>query len=163
MSENQVPLNEQQPNSLELQLEESRREAAENRDKYLRALAESENTRKRVERLCEERMWQERKRLLVHLIELGDQLAEALKYAVSDDPVVGGVRLTLQNLQQVLTNEGAQHVASVGQAFDPNIHEAVEIADDEGEANQVTYEYRKGYMLNGRLLRPARVQVRKPA
>ncbi len=161
MDEPTLSRNGEQHNELQKQLEVARQEAAGNYDKYLRALAESENMRKRLERLCDERMWQEKKHLLVHFLELADQLEEALKYADDNDPVDVGVRLTYQQLQKVLTQEGIQALPSVGETFDPNIHEAVELTDNTGDQNKVTYEYRKGYMLDGRLLRPARVQVAK--
>lgn len=108
-------------------------------------------------------MWQEKKRLLLHLVELADQLEEALKYAGDDNPIVNGVRFTYQHLQQVLGQEGAQALQSVGAAFDPNLHEAIELTDSSGEPNEVTSEFRKGYMLDGKLLRAARVQVRRAA
>jgi len=161
MDEEQTSQSEEGQNDLSKQLEAARQEATENHDKYLRALAESENMRKRLERLCEERMWQEKKRLLTHFLELADQLEDALKYADADDPIAAGVRLTHQQLQKVLTQEGVQALQSMGETFDPTIHEAVELADGPGEKNEVTYEYRKGYMLDGKLLRPARVQVTK--
>jgi len=159
MDKDAVPQNGQQYNDLEKQLETVRQEAAENHDKYLRALAASQNMRKRLERLCEERMWQEKKRLLTHLLELSDQLEEALKYVVAGDPVGAGVRITHQQLHNILAQEGVRALQSVGETFDPNIHEAVEFTDNPGEQNKVTHEYRKGYMAAGRLLRPARVQV----
>jgi molecular chaperone GrpE len=163
MNEDTISETNEQQNTLQDQLQVAQQEAAENRDKYLRTLAESENTRKRVERLCEDRMWQEKKRLLMHLIELADQLEEALKYANDDNPVANGIRVTYQHLQHVLAQEGAQVVPAVGEVFDPNVHEAIDLTDGTGEPNEVTSEYRKGYVLDGKLLRPARVQVRRAA
>ena len=163
MSEDTISQCSDQENSLQKQLQVAQKESAENRDKYLRALAESENMRKRVERLCEDRMWQEKRRLLLHLVELADQLEEALKYAGDDNPIVNGVRVTYQHLQQVLAQEGARALQSVGAVFDPTLHEAIELTDSAGEPNQVTSEYRKGYLLDGKLLRAARVQVRRAA
>ena len=72
-----------------------------------------------------------------------------------------GVRLTYQQLERVLAQEGVRDLQSVGQAFDPRIHEAVEMTGGSGERNGVTDEFRKGYMLDGRLLRPARVRVER--
>jgi molecular chaperone GrpE len=161
MSEDTISENTEQPNALQEQLQAAQREAAENLDKYLRALAESENMRKRVERLCEDRMWQERRRLVMHLVELADQLEEALKYTSDDNPVAKGLRVTYQHLQHVLAQEGAQALKAVGETFDPGVHEAIDLTDGNGEPNEVTSEYRKGYMLDGKLLRPARVQVRR--
>ena len=163
MSEDTISESNEQQNSLQDQLEAVQREAAENRDKYLRALAESENTRKRVERLCDDRVWQEKKRLVMHLVELADQLEEALKYTADDNPVVVGLRVTYQHLQHVLAQEGAQAVKAVGEVFDPNLHEAIDLTEDAGEPDVVTSEYRKGYVLDGKLLRSARVQVRRAA
>jgi molecular chaperone GrpE len=163
MSEDTISESNEQQNSLLEQLQTAQQEAAENRDKYLRALAESENARKRVERLCEDRVWQEKKRLVMHLVELADQLEEALKYTGDDNPVANGLRVTHQHLQHVLAQEGAQAVKAVGEVFDPNVHEAIDVTDDPGEPDEVTSEYRKGYMLDGKLLRSARVQVRRAA
>ena len=141
------------------ELEAIRREAAQNHDKYLRALAESENMRKRLERLCDDRLWQEKKRLLQHFLELADQLEDALKYASGNTPLEQGVRLTYQQLLKTLDQEGVKPLRSVGEVFDPSVHEAVELGESAGRENTVTEEYRKGYTLDGRLLRAARVQV----
>jgi molecular chaperone GrpE len=152
---------EGQSQDLAALLEAARKEVQDTQDKYLRALAESENMRKRMERLCDERVWQEKKRVLSHLLEVADQVEQALKYASAEDAIGAGVRITLQHLHKVLAQEGVQVVPSVGQAFDPNMHEAVEMIEGDGEPNQVAAEFRKGYTLNGRLLRAARVQVHK--
>jgi molecular chaperone GrpE len=162
MHEDTIFPNSEQYSALQEQLQAAQQEAAENHDKYLRALAESENMRKRLERLCEDRMWQEKKRLLTHVLELADQLEEALKYADVDDPLGAGIRMTYQQMQSILSQEGVQPFPSVGETFDPNIHEAVELTDDHTrDQNEVTCEYRKGYMVDGKLLRAARVEVNK--
>lgn len=160
MGEDMSAVDARQPMGQQGQLEAARQEAADSHDKYLRALADADNTRKRLDRLCEERIWQEKRRLLTHLLELGDQLGDALQYAMPDDPLGSGVRLTWEQLQHTLGNEGVQAVESIGRSFDPNVHEAVDLAAASStQANEVTFEYRKGYLLDGRLLRPARVQV----
>jgi len=163
MTEEPISQSNEQQKTLQEQLESAQRDAAENRDKYLRALAEAENARKRVERLCEDRVWQEKKRLVMHLVELADQLEEAVKYTADDNPVASGLRVTYQHLQHILQQEGAQAVKAVGATFDPNVHEAIELTDSDGEPNEVTGEFRKGYTLDGKLLRPAKVQVRRAA
>ena len=159
MEDNQNPFEGEKRGDVQNELETARREAAENRDKYLRALADSENTRKRLERLCDDRVWQTKKRLVEHLLEFTDRFEDALKYVQADTPLEQGLRLTYQELQKTLDQEGVKAVPSVGKAFDPRIHEAIELANDPGEENLVVREYRKGYMLDGRLLRAARVQV----
>jgi molecular chaperone GrpE len=163
MNEETISESNEQETTPQEQLQIAQREAAENHDKYLRALAESENMRKRMERLCEDRVWQEKKRLVMDLVELADQLEEALKYTGDNNPVADGLRITYQHLQHVLAQEGAQALKSVGEAFDPNVHEAIDLVDSNGKPDEVTSEYRKGYMLDGKLLRPARVQVRRAA
>ncbi len=142
-------------------LERAQQEASDNRDKYLRALAEAENMRKRLERLCDDRIWQEKKRLLTAILEMSDNLQEALKYASGDDPLTVGLQAAQQQVLSFLGREGVESVPAVGQEFDPNVHEAVETAENAGKPNEVVLEYRKGYTLNGKLLRPARVQVNR--
>lgn len=147
---------------LQEELEAARQEAAENHDKYLRALAESENMRKRLQRLCEDRIWQEKQRLLGQFLDVSDQLEQALKYAKADDPLAAGLRMTDHALQTILAQEGVEAIESLGETFDPNRHEAVETTEDRNRMpNEVTREYRKGYMLGDRLLRPARVEVNR--
>ena len=161
VNRNQVAQQCGQNDHLQEQFEVARQEALDNHDKYLRARAESENVRKRLGRLCDERVWQEKKRLLAHILDLANQLEQALEYIDGDDPVGVGVRLTYQQLERVLAQEGVRALPSVGQAFDPRVHEAVEMTSGSGERNGVTGELRKGYMLDGRLLRPARVRVER--
>jgi len=159
MDEMQGSQDGEQKEELVQKLNAARQAAAENQDKYLRALAESENMRKRMERLCEDRMWQQKKQLLGQFLEVSDHLEEALKYISAEEPAGAGVRITYQQLQKALQREGVQTVHTVGEEFDPSVHEAVEMMDGPGPSNTVVQEYSKGYLLDGKLLRPARVQV----
>jgi molecular chaperone GrpE len=153
---------DQTHSELQQQLEAAQQEAAETQDRYLRALAESENMRKRLQRLCDDRIWQEKQRLLGQFLEIADQLEQALEYASADDPLTAGLRVIERELQAILAQEGVQPIESLGQEFDPNRHEAVETIDDRMRMpNEVTREHRKGYMLGDRLLRPARVEVNR--
>ena len=161
MNERQGSENDMQHHDLREQLQATQQESAENRDKYLRALAESENMRKRLERLHLERVWQDKKRLLARFLEVADQLEAALKYAHADDPLSAGVRMTYQQLQSIMAQEGVHPMQSVGETFDPNLHEALEITGSSGDRTRVTSEFRKGYTLDDHLLRPARVQVER--
>jgi molecular chaperone GrpE len=162
MEENTVSPHGEQDQDWKEKLEAAQQEAAQNHDKYLRALAESENMRKRLERLCEDRMWQEKKRLLIHFLEIADHLEEALRYADADNQLGAGIRITYQQMQKFLSQEGVQPLLSMGEMFDPSIHEAVDLTNNgAGAPNQITNEYQKGYMLDGHLLRPARVQVNR--
>ena len=95
------------------------------------------------------------------------QAAETTEIAAGADPVdprfapfLGGVRATAQLFESKMQSLGLTPVPAVGQAFDPELHEAVEIVPVSPELdNQVTFEYQTGYRLGERLLRPARVRV----
>jgi molecular chaperone GrpE len=73
-----------------------------------------------------------------------------------------GVEMTFQHFEQTLDRVGVKVVEAVGKEFDPTVHEAVGQSDDSKfENNVVTAEFQRGFMLNGRVLRPARVVVNK--
>lgn len=144
---------------LQAQLQAAREEASRYYDKYLRALAESENMRKRLERLCEERMWEQKRDLLGRFLEVADNIERAISYVDSPTGLREGLKATYAQLQNFLREQGIRSIPAVGEIFDPNVHEAVEIVPGQGNELVVTEEYRKGYMCEDRLLRPARVQV----
>jgi len=84
------------------------------------------------------------------------KLPEELK---KDENVKGVLQLKNQ-IVDFLKNQGVEEIKSVGQKFDPNLHEAVEIKEG-GESETIIEEVQKGYVINGRLLRPAKVKVVK--
>ncbi|NPA90865.1 MAG: nucleotide exchange factor GrpE [Chloroflexi bacterium] len=149
--------------TLKAELEKARAEAAEYKDKYLRTAAEMENMRKRVEKRFAEEAEQEKLRFLRNILPVIDHLEMVLKHSESDPEVLRqGVEMTLQEFLRTLEREGVKRIQSVGQPFDPFIHEAVEVVEtDAVPPGTVVEELQAGYMYKDKLIRPARVRVAK--
>ena len=147
--------------SLEAELEAVRQEASEYKDKYLRAAAELENTKKRLERRYADQAEEEKKRLLRNFLTVADNLERALAH--SGDGLHDGVQLTYQELQRLLNREGVEPLEAIGQPFDPYYHEAVGTVAGDHDQETVVGERQKGYLYRGELLRPAKVEVAIPA
>jgi molecular chaperone GrpE len=158
---NEVGPEEEVKLSPEDELEAIRQEAAEYKDKYLRAAAEVENTKKRLERRYADQAEEEKKRLLRAFLTVADNLERALAH--SGDGLRDGVQLTHQELQRLLNREGVEPLEAIGQPFDPYYHEAVDTVVGDGDQETVVGERQKGYLYRGELLRPAKVEVAIPA
>ncbi len=148
-------------------------ELAEAQDRYMRNLAETENFKKRVEReRVEERAYSAQK-VVVSLLPLVDNLERALNAAKAqggevEGPLVQlekGVELVLKQFEEVLKKEGVQAVeAVIGQAFDPNFHQALlQEPSSEHAEGAVLEVLQKGYRMGDRLLRPTLVKVASAA
>jgi molecular chaperone GrpE len=143
------------------ELEATRRE----RDQYLDALqrlkAEFENSRKRQERERHRVLSMASERLVQELLPVLDNLDRALE---AGGDIREGVQATRDQLAEVLGDEGLLPVASDGQPFDPNVHEAVmgQISD-EHEEGTIIQTFQRGYLLNGKPIRTAKVVVAKQA
>jgi molecular chaperone GrpE len=145
------------------ELEQAQRENAELRDKYLRAAAEVENTRKLTEREVAARATQEQRNLLRQLLEVADNLERVLDVPADEKTTREGIRLTLRRLQNILERAGVERMdVERGQVFDPTQHEAVDMRsggnDTDGEIT-VQEAVQAGYRHKDQLLRPARVIV----
>jgi molecular chaperone GrpE len=135
------------------------------RDEYLDALrrlkAEFENSRKRQERERARVLETASERLVVELLPVLDNLDRALE---AEGDIREGVRATRDQLADVLGNEGLLPVASDGLPFDPNVHEAVMgQVSEEHEEGTIIQTFQRGYVLNGKPIRPAKVVVAKQA
>ena len=133
------------------------------RDQYLDSLrrlkAEFDNSRKRQERERTRILESASEKLVQELLPVLDNLDRALE---SEGDIREGVVATRGQLAEVLANEGLLPVASDGQPFDPNVHEAVMgQPSDEHEEGTVLQTFQRGYLLNGRAIRPAKVVVAK--
>lgn len=134
-------------------------------DDILRARADLQNFRRRGE---EERLRIIRdgnERLIKELFPVLDDFelaVAAAKQAQSYEQLVGGVEATARKFHETLAKQGVQPIESVGQTFDPDLHEAVMLDEDTDQADEtVTAELRKGYTLNSRVIRPSLVKVAK--
>ena len=146
------------------QIEALMREKSTLLDQMLRRQAELENSRKRLEREKSEYYQRMRADILLELLPVLDNFDRALaSLEISEGDAAAlkhGVELIHKQLRGALTKLGLRPVEAVGQAFDPNIHEAVTVeATDEHEENTVIEEIERGYKLGDRLLRPAKVKV----
>ena len=135
--------------------------ARQERDEYLDALrrlkAEFENSRKRQERERSRILETASERLVVELLPVLDNLDRALE---AEGDIREGVRVTRDQLADILGNEGLLPVASDGQPFDPNVHEAVMGQPSEDhEEGTILQTFQRGYVLNGKPIRVAKVVV----
>jgi molecular chaperone GrpE len=137
--------------------------AADERSKYLYALAEAENARKRLERRAEETLRALKRRLLLAFLPVLDNLERALAYGGSKD-LREGLAATLRGFEEALEREGVTPLESTaGRRFDPSVAEAVgtERGGEDVPDETVLSEERRGYRVDGELLRPAHVIVSK--
>jgi len=143
---------------------EAEARAAENWAAYLRAAAELENYRKRVARELEAARQYGIERFAAEILPVADSLGLGLDVAATADPttLLEGHRATLRQLQKAFAAAGITEIDPAGQPFDPQLHEAMTTHPSaDRPPNTVLAVVQKGYLLNGRLLRPARVIVSK--
>jgi molecular chaperone GrpE len=146
------------------QLAAAKKEAADNHDRYLRAVADLENFRRRTVREKEDLRLYASSRLLEDLLPALDNLSLGLAAAHQPNAdlkaLAGGVELVQQQLKSALANHGLKEINPLGQPFDPHQQEAISHQPSQKvKAEHVLTVVRTGYTLNGRLLRPASVVV----
>ena len=132
------------------------------KDRYARAMADFDNFRKRTARDREDLVKFAASDVLKDILPTVDNLARALGEAKdkAEDPFVAGVKLVYDGLVKALADHGATPLDSVGEPFDANFHEALaQLPSDEVEEGHVMSEVKRGWMLNGKLLRAAQVVV----
>jgi molecular chaperone GrpE len=138
--------------------------ATENRNSHLRAVAELENFRKRCEREVENARKFAIERFAQELVPVGDALEAGINAgaATSGPALLEGAQATLRQLYRAFDKGGIKIIDPLGVPFDPEWHEAMVAQESRDHPpNTVLSVIQKGYSLNGRLLRPARVIVTK--
>jgi molecular chaperone GrpE len=146
-------------------LQEKEAEAKANYDLFLRERANLENFKRRMQREQAELLRFAHEPLLRDLLPVVDNLERAVEHAQgggNGQPLVEGVALVLRAFLDVLEKYGVSRVVAKGEPFDPNKHEAMaQVESEELTPNTVVDEHHPGYLLHGRLLRPALVTVAK--
>ncbi|MFH1216627.1 MAG: nucleotide exchange factor GrpE [Pseudomonadota bacterium] len=147
------------------ELAQARMQVSELQDKLLRLAAEFENYRKRMERERGIALKYAEESILKELLPFMDNLERAIEQGRKThnaDDLLAGVELTCKGLMSALEKFSVVPLNSIGQPFDPNIHEALAMeGSDEVAPNCVLREFEKGYMYKDRLIRPAKVVVAK--
>jgi molecular chaperone GrpE len=150
------------PDGMSSELEALRREADEHRDRYVRAVAELDNFRKRCAREVDSARKFGAEKLAQAILPVRDSLEAGLAATekAGETALLEGQRATLRLLDEALSASGVQEIDPTGQPFDPNKHEALSVVAAPGvAANTVLEVVQKGYELNERLLRAAKVLV----
>ena len=125
---------------------------------------ETDETRQRLNRSADERAAGEKAKLIATLLPVMDNLNRAIEAASASEDVpraiLEGLRGIATSFQSALSNAGVEPIDSVGEEFDPELHEAVDTSETSGEMDgRVIEEYSRGFRMGDRLLRPARVKV----
>ncbi|CAC9330238.1 Heat shock protein GrpE [Staphylococcus aureus] len=137
--------------------------ADENEEKYLRLYAEFENYKRRIQKENEINKTYQVQRVLTDILPAIDNIERALQIEGDDETFKSlqkGVQMVHESLINALKDNGLEVIKTEGEAFDPNIHQAV-VQDDnpDFESGEITQELQKGYKLKDRVLRPSMVKV----
>lgn len=151
---------------LQQQLEEAQQQAAANLDKAVRTLAEMENLKKRVQKDLEDERKYGLAKFAKELLSVLDSLELGVQAAAGDSPELvklrEGSELTMKQFEAVFAKFNIETIDPAGQPFNPELHQAMVMQPSSTIApNHVITVFQKGYVLNGRLLRPAMVVVAK--
>ena len=162
-----------EPEQLKEVTAQLRAEAEAHRDRALRALAEVENVRKRLERERDEARLYSVARFARDILTVADNLSRALAALTPDlrntandalRAVLEGVEATQRELQSALGRHGVRPIEAEGKRFDPHLHQAIaEVPAQNAEPGTVMHVVQEGYTIGDRLLRPAMVTVAKAA
>jgi molecular chaperone GrpE len=144
-------------------LEKALKEAEENRDRWMRAVAELENYKKRALQEKSKFLKYRNEELLRDLLAVVDNLERAENHcdqAGRSDALADGVCMIAKMFRDILDRYGVKEIKALGETFDPHLHEAIaRLPAQDKPANRVVEVMEKGYMYQDRLLRPAKVVV----
>lgn len=149
-----------------LKLKADAEKAAEFADKILRLQADFENTRKRVEREKQEFVKFANEGIILELLNILDDLERTVNLAEThkenSEVFLKGIEMILAHLYEMLKEYGVKPVDSEGKIFDPHCHEALmQVANQDLPEHTIVEELQKGYKLNDRVIRTAKVKVSK--
>ncbi len=152
--------------ALQQQLEEAQQQAAANLDKAMRAMAEMDNLKKRVQKDLDDERKYGLAKFAKELLSVMDSLDLGIQAATGDSPEVAKLRegseLTKKQFEAVFAKFNIESIDPTGEPFNPELHQAMVMQPSSTvPANHVITVFQKGYILNGRLLRPAMVVVAK--
>lgn len=163
--DDKMKVSEKEVKKLQQQIGELAKEKDELFEKLQRVGADYANYQKRIPKQIADSVGYEKKAIIRSLLPSLDNFAHALASADNAeavDGVVKGVRMVFEHMLDALKSHGLEQINAVGQDFDPNVHEAIQLrADADKPDNVVLEEFQTGYKLNGQVVRPSKVIVNK--
>ncbi|MDA1474780.1 nucleotide exchange factor GrpE [Bacillus changyiensis] len=154
---------ESQTVQLEKQIKELQERLEEQENKYLRVQADFENYKRRARLDLEAAEKYRSQRMISELLPALDSFERALEIEPDNEQtksLLQGMEMVRRQILEALKNEGVEQIPSVGEQFDPNLHQAVMQVEDEAyESNAIVEELQKGYKLKDRVIRPSMVKV----
>ncbi|MCR8987885.1 nucleotide exchange factor GrpE [Brevibacillus laterosporus] len=148
---------------LAMEVERLQAQLQEQENRLLRNLADMDNMRRRSRKEQEDLQKYASQKVVESLLPALDNFERALAVdpnTATAESILQGVQMVYRQVMQVFEQEGLQAIESVGQAFDPHVHQAVmQVEDSNYEANVVVEELQKGYQFKDRVIRPAMVKV----
>ncbi len=160
-------IEEPEPHEKELikELEATKKQLEDEKDRVLRLNAEFDNFRKRTLKEREEFIKYANEKLILELIDVCESLERGLenvKNTDNKDKLIEGMELIYKQFKNVLEKNGLTPIKALGEKFDPYKHEAMmQTLTDECEENTILEEFTRGYMLNNRVIRYSKVRVSK--
>ncbi|MCY7800256.1 MULTISPECIES: nucleotide exchange factor GrpE [Bacillus] len=162
-AEADAPAEDTQTEMLEKQLKELQERLEEKENKLLRVQADFENYKRRARLDLEAAEKYRSQRIISELLPALDNFERALQIDPDNEQtksLLQGMEMVHRQILEALKNEGVEQIPSVGEQFDPNMHQAVMQVEDEAyESNAVVEELQKGYKLKDRVIRPSMVKV----
>ena len=163
-----------QPQAATAEIDRLKQETQDFKDKYMRAYAEMENIRRRHERDRADLIKYALENVFKDFLPVLDSLEKALPDDAANAPKANGsgseqsyyegMLMVKRQLLDVFRKHGLEEISAAGSAFDPNVHQAIQrVESPDVHIETVGSEFAKGYLLNGRLLRPAMVSVLIPS
>ncbi|MCD6147331.1 MAG: nucleotide exchange factor GrpE [Thermoplasmata archaeon] len=137
-------------------IEELEGELKAKEEKVLRLLADFDNYRKRMEKEMRSAAAREKEKLMLKFIDIYENLCSAYK-SIKDE----GLGIVVSQFRKALEEEGVKEISAVGKKFDYNLHHAVATEESNEEEGIVIKEIRKGYVMNGKVIKPSYVVVSK--
>lgn len=147
------------------EVQDLKAQLAQAKDALLRTQADTQNYRRRSEETQKRLIADANERLIKELLPVLDDFdlaMDAARKSESYEQLIGGVTAVSRKFQETLTKQGVVAIPAIGEAFDTDVHEAVMLDEDSDQPDEtVSGELRRGYTLNGRVIRPSLVKVAK--
>ncbi len=158
------PIKTVKKNVLTKEVEKLRTELDEKNDRFIRLVADFDNYKKRAVRERTEIVETANRMLILKILPVLDNLERALDHRESSnsDSFYEGINMILSHFREILKAEGVEPIEAVGEAFDPELHDALmQVDEGDGDTGTVVSEFDKGYTLKGKVIRHSKVSVKK--